>query len=157
MAQNLTDREFARLTGVARQSVAQAKREGRLVAGADGRLDPKQPLNEAYIRLHHTARGSDESAQVSALIAKIELARHAVEHLEASHVERTMLVERWTAAAGQIRERLATLPDRWSMPIAADLGEPEDTVKAALMGFTALLLEETSSFEVAAATAAERL
>ena len=155
----LSNRSFARLAGVSHQSVAQARREGRLVAGADGRLDPEQPVNAAYLALHRPAEtgGGSETAQLDALLARGSLMRHVIERMEADYVERAAIAEQWRAEARRICDQLATIPERWTATVAEELGRPEEQVRTALERFTRSLMEETSSFEAEAVAAVMQL
>jgi len=52
----LSQAAFARAAGVSKQAIGKAARQGRVVIGADGALDPAEPANARWIETHRQGR-----------------------------------------------------------------------------------------------------
>ena len=130
----VSQREYAQSRGVRPGAIWQAVQDGRIPAGADGRIDPEQ-ADATWFRRHRQqiearqisaeAEARREHALVQSTVAKIQMTRRRVERLRARLIER----DKGQAAIGALIERLhAALPGFVDNADAADVALLRDVV-----------------------------
>jgi hypothetical protein len=145
----LTQGEFGRVAGVAQQVISRAVRAGKLIAAPDGSLDPRQPVNAAYIALHApgAAAAAGHAAQIADMLAKARLKLFEIERDELGHLERAALADQWAADARHLQARVAAIPGRCAGQLADELDRPVAVAHAILEQFIGQLLVELSGYE----------
>jgi hypothetical protein len=151
--------KFAQLARVSPKAIRKARQTGRLLTLAGSTdLDTTDPLNQAFLALHHPdAVTLPGDAQIAALLAKADLVRHQLEQDEAGYVDRAAMAERWEWDALAVKARLLTVPARYADQIAQTVGCDPLTGRRLLERFTHLLVTELDGLADEARAAVERL
>lgn len=145
MAQSLSGRAFAVLDGSSPAAVRKARSAGHIVADAQGRYDPKDRRNAAWLkRERQTERQAAtlSEARLQAASARLATLEFEVEVRRGFYVPRELLALRLHRVANALLLALRAFPEPWAVPLLWEIEEEREAFATALREAMARHLED---------------
>jgi hypothetical protein len=152
MAQSLSGRAFAVLDGSSPAAVRKARDAGHIVADAQGRYDPKNRRNAAWLKrekqMERRAAKLPE-ARLQAASARLATLEFEVEIRRGCYVPRELLALRLHCVADALLLALRTFPEPWAVPLLWEVEKERETFATALRGAMTRHLEDMGDLHAA--------
>lgn len=157
---------YAKMRGVHDNSIRTAIKAGEIERGADGKVSVEQADETWYAGHQARLNGHEQNrqgesrlvrAKVASGVVKAQLARHRLQEMTGSHVDRSDVASSVATETRAILTMLQTVADRRAGELAATVGVSVAVARSMLDRLLAQVLDELADIEDELAAAVQRL